>query len=258
MHFKKAIFIIFSLIIFIQAGFGQSDNSPVLPKSAANLQDFVPTGWKIANQLENDLDSDSTIETILVLQGNNPELIKEGLSLDYNVLANDEKTGSLKFLADNNPVILAVLSKEKESYKLIVQNNQIIPRFADSWYFWKHSVSLENKTLKVELNGKVSSGIMDNFGETKRVYKFQMRNSKLVLTEAEETFWFQAMLARNGRKDRFEKHNFIKKKGFVYSTVSLDKKPAKEKMQKIGSLIPFEKITADSISKLDSLANIKS
>lgn len=258
MYFKKAVFVIFSLLIFIQAGFGQSDNLPVLPKSAAILQDFVPVGWKIADQLERDFDSDGKIETILILQGANQDLVKESEFLDYNVLAKDEKTGSLKFLADNNPVILAFLSKEKESYKLFVQNNQIIPPFDDNWYRWKYSVSLENKTLKVELNGKVSSGIMDNFGETKRIYKFQIRDSKLVLTEAEETFWFQAMLARNGRKDRFEKHDFIKKKGFVVSTISLDKKPAKEKMRKIGSLIPFEKITADSISKLDSLAKIKS
>ncbi|MEK7724540.1 MAG: hypothetical protein AAB336_09350, partial [Acidobacteriota bacterium] len=157
-----------------------------------------------------------------------------------------------------NPVILAVLSQEKDVYKLIAQNNQIIPLFVDSWYRWKHSVSLENKTFKIELSGKVSSGIRDNFGETIRIYKFQMQNSQLVLIEAEETFWFQAMLARNGRKDGYKKYDFLKKKGFVTSTISLDKQPAKEETRKIGNLIPFEKMSADSFSKIESLTNAQS
>lgn len=252
----KAIFIILSLIISIQTVYGQPNNLPVLPKSAFNLQDFVPNGWKISQQIDGDLDSDGMIETILVLQGANQELIKETEFLDYNLIK-DEKTGRLKFLADNNPVILAVLSKEKESYKLNAQNNQIIPLFVDSWYRWRHSVSLENKTLKIELSGKISSGIMDNFGETTRIYKFQMQDSKLVLTEAEETFWFQAMLARNGRKDSYKKYDFAKKKGFIVSTISLNKQSVKEETRKIGNPVTFEKMSADSISKLESLANIQ-
>lgn len=253
MQFIKVIFVLIISIILIQSCFAQPDKTlPILPISANNLQDFVPSGWKIGDKLEGDLDSDGIAETILVLKGANQELIKDSSFLDYNLSIKDEKTGELKWLADNNPVIIAVLSKEKNGYKLMAQNNRIIPLFEDNWYRWNHSVTLENKTLKVELSGKVSSGISDNFGETKRVYKFQTQNSELVLTEAEETFWFQAMLARNGRKDRYEKYDFLKNKGFVNSTISIDRQPAKEESHKINNLIPFEKVAADFISKIES------
>lgn len=256
MRFEKTSFIVLSLIIFIQTGFGQTDNLPVLPKSAANLEGFVPAGWKIAQQFDDDLNSDGTTETILVLKGDNKELIKESEFLDFNSTT-DEKTGKIKFVADNNPVILAVLTKEKVAYRLIAQNNQIIPLFVDSWYRWNYSVSVENKTLKVELKGKVSSGIRDNFGETKRVYRFQIQNSQLILTEAEETSWFQAMLVRNGRQDSYKKFDFMTNKGFMISTISSNKTPSKTETHKIENLIPFENISADSVSKLQDSAKIE-
>lgn len=255
MKIKKAIFLLVSLTVLTQLGLAQTDKKlPVLPELANNLQGFVPSGWKIAEKLEGDLNSDGNVETILVLQGANQELIKKADFFDFNVSLRDEKTGDLKWLTDNNPVIIALLTKKKDGYKLTAQNSQIIPLFADSWYRWTHSVSLKDGALKIELFGKVSSGIMDNFGETKRIYKFQMQDSQLVLTEAEETFWFQAMLARNGRKDRYEKHDFLKNKGFITSTVSIDKQPAKEEISKITNLIPFEKVSADSIAKIQSMA----
>jgi hypothetical protein len=250
MKFSLSILLLFSLAIFLPTC---AQNHPNLPATVNNLQDFVPKGWKIANQLDGDLDADGAIETVLVLQGANQDLIKKSEYLDYNVLIKDEKSGDLKMMADNNPVILVILSKGKDGYKLLAQNNQIIPRFEDSWYRWKHAVSLEDKTLKVELSGKVSSSISDNFGETKRVFKFQMIDKQLVLTEAEETFWFQAMLARDGRKDRHEKHDFVAKKGFIVSNVSIDRKPAKEESRKIDKLIDFEKVTADSIEAISKM-----
>lgn len=257
MHIKKAIFLLLILTALILNAFGQTEQLPILPASANNLPDFVPPGWKIADKLEGDLDADETAEIILVLQGANQALIKEASFMEFSTMIKDEKTGEMKRLANNNPVILAILSKQKDGYKLTAQNNRLIPLFEDSLYRWKHSVSLENKILKVELSGKVSSGIRDNFGETKRTYKFQTVDSKLVLIEAEETFWFRAMLASNGRKDRYEKHDFLKKKGFMTSTLSVDKQPLKEKIGKIKSLISFEKVSADSISKIQSFLERK-
>ncbi|NJM52459.1 MAG: hypothetical protein HC846_03120 [Blastocatellia bacterium] len=207
--------------------------------------------------MEGDLDANGNIETVLVLQGTDQTLIKRSEYLDFNVMVRDEKSGDLKMMMDDNPVTLAILSKQKDGYKLTAQNNRIIPRFMDDWYRWKHSVSLENKTLKVEISGKVSSGIMDNFGETKRIYKFQIQDSRFVLTEAEETFWFQAMLRANGRTDGYQKHDFTANIGFITSTVSKNKQPAKEESHKISNLISFENVSADSISTLKSLANVQ-
>jgi hypothetical protein len=250
MKFSLSILLLFSLAIFLPTC---AQNHPNLPATVNNLQDFVPKDWKIAEKLEGDLNSDGIAETVLVLQGANQDLIKKSEYLDYNVTMKDEKSGDLKMLADNNPVSLVILSKGKDGYKLLAQNNQIIPQFVDNWYRWKHAISLEDKTLKVELSGKVSSSISDNFGETKRVFKFQMIDKQLVLTEAEETFWFQAMLARDGRKDRHEKHDFVAKKGFIVSNVSIDRKPAKEESRKIDKLIDFEKVTADSIEAISKM-----
>lgn len=243
------LFLLFSAMILPL----YAQNLPILPDSGKDVKDFVPINWKIADQLEGDLNSDGLIETVLVLQGANQELIKESEYFDYNVMIRDEMSGDLKMMADNNPVVLAVLSKENCGYKLTAQNNQLIPLFNGGWYRWKHSVSLENKTLKVELNGKVSSAIMDNFGETKRIYKFQTKNSKLVLTEAEETFWSQAMLVRNGRRDRYQKYDFLKFTGLISSTVSFDKQPAKQEIRAIESLIPFEQVTANSIEDISKI-----
>jgi hypothetical protein len=250
MKFSLSILLLFSLAIFLPTC---AQNHPNLPATVNNLQDFVPKDWKIAEKLEGDLNSDGIAETVLVLQGANQDLIKKSEYLDYNVTMKDEKSGDLKMLADNNPVSLVILSKGKDGYKLLAQNNQIIPQFVDNWYRWKHAISLEDKTLKVELSGKVSSSISDNFGETKRVFKFQMIDKQLVLTEAEETFWFQAMLARDGRKDRHEKHDFVAKKGFIVSNVSIDRKPAKEESRKIDKLIDFEQVTADSIEAISKM-----
>ena len=227
----SVLLILFSVLI---SSIHAQNDLPVLPDRVNNPEDFVPANWRIAKKLVGDLNADGSLETVLVLQGANQALIKEASFMDYNVSVKDEKTGNLKWLADNNPVILAVLSQEKDGYKLNVQNNRLIPLFEDNWYRWNHSFSLENNTLKVELSGRISSGISDNFGETKRIFRFQMQNSKLILIEAEETFWFQAMLARTGRKDRYE-IRFTANKGFMVSTVSLDKQPAKSKSCKIGT-----------------------
>jgi hypothetical protein len=250
MKFSLSILLLFSLAIFLPTC---AQNHPNLPATVNNLQDFVPKDWKIAEKLEGDLNSDGIAETVLVLQGANQDLIKKSEYLDYNVTMKDEKSGDLKMLADNNPVSLVILSKGKDGYKLLAQNNQIIPQFVDNWYRWKHAISLENKTLKVQIAGKVSASISDNFGETIRVYQFQMHDANLVLTEAEETYWFQAMLARNGRKDKYEKHDFITKKGFIVSKVSIDRKPVKEESRKIDKLIDFEQVTADSIEAISKM-----
>ncbi len=256
MQRNTAIFLLLVSIFLIQSVFAQGKQDlPVLPRSANNLEGFVPTGWKIVQKLESDLDSDNSSETILILQGDDQNLIKEASLGDFNSTIRDKETDKLRFLADNNPVMLAILTKEKDGYKLAAQNNQIIPAFEDSWYRWNYTVSAENKTLKVELDGKISSGIRDNFGETKRSFKFQFQNSQFVLVEAEETYWFQSMLVSNSRKDSYKKYDFLRSKGYLTFTEKLNKEAEKEELYKVRSLIPFEKVSFDST---DSIFQLKS
>lgn len=256
MQRNTAIFLLLISFVLIQTVFAQGDkNLPVLPGSANNLEDFVPNGWKIVRKLESDLNSDNSNETILILQGDNQNLIKEASFGDFNSTTTDKETDKTRFLADNNPVILAIFSKDKNGYKLAAQNSQIIPAFENNWYRWKYAVSFEDKTLKVELSGKISSSIRDNFGETKRSFNFQFQNSKFVLVEAEETSWFQSMLVSNSRKDSYKKYDFLQKNGYLAFTEKLNKEIEKEELYKVRSMIPFEKVSFDST---DSIFQLKS
>ena len=259
MQTKKVIFLLLIVIGLVRFNFAQTEQDlPVLPKSAKDLAGFVPANWKIADKLEGDLDSDGNPETVLVLQGADKSLIKDSYAFEHNLSIKDEKTGDFKLLIDNNPIILAVVSQQKDGYKLIAVNNQLIPPFTGEMYNWKHSVSLENNMLNVRLIGRVSSGVMDIFGDEVKFFRFQMQNSRLVLVKAQTKGWSNAMLAvGNGRRDIFERYDFTQKKDYLTYTNKTNEEPIKEEEEsKITDLIAFDTVS-NSFSELKKTVDAK-
>src|SRR5688500_7334278 len=92
---------------------------PPLPAEAANAEGFVPSGWKIENQAEGDVDGDSRADLALVLRSQDPA----------NVLPVEMCGDKL----DTNPSMLAVLlAKPGGGYRRAVENHVLIARRENS------------------------------------------------------------------------------------------------------------------------------
>lgn len=236
-------------IALCPAAFSQSAPA-ALPQTAKSLTDFVPAGWKQVQKIEGDLDADKIPETVLILQSTDAKLIKETAVFDYTSRTEDPKTGETKYFADNNPFAVAVIKKAGDSYKLITQNDKILPVFENEWYRWTNNIAIQDGIMELRLVGRISSGISDNFGETAITLKFKMFGPDLFVIEAEERYWFQAMLARNGRTDRYQKLDFVLNKGYVTSTFKKNAEPQVESLFKMDKMVKFEEISTDLISHL--------
>ncbi len=89
---------------------------PVLPKSGASAEAFVPKGWEIEKKLSGDLNGDVREDLVLVLHDRDPKNVVVGLTFG------DEPY-------DTNPRILAAaFANEDGTYKLAMENHSLIAR----------------------------------------------------------------------------------------------------------------------------------
>lgn len=94
---------------------------PTLPESAVAPEGFVPEGWAIEVESKGDLNKDKRDDLLLVLKGTYPEFM----------MTNEPATPGMDEW-DANPRILAVaFALKKGGYRLVFQNNSILPRHED-------------------------------------------------------------------------------------------------------------------------------
>ena len=144
---------------------------PVLPAEAAAAEGFVPSGWRIDDRAEGDLDRDGSADLALVLRQQDPA----------NVIA-DERLASGPF--DSNPRILAVaLATPGGGYRLVAQNHTLIPRHTqptleDPFDPEGEALEIERGALKLSLIRFANAGGWDAGGTS---FTFRWRDGALRL-----------------------------------------------------------------------------
>jgi hypothetical protein len=94
---------------------------PTVPETADSPEAFVPEGWAIEVMEKGDLNKDKRDDLLLVLKETNPD----------NMMTNEPDSPGMHEW-DANPRILAVaFALKMGGYKLVFQNNDILPRHDD-------------------------------------------------------------------------------------------------------------------------------
>lgn len=88
---------------------------PVLPAHATRAEGFVPSGWRIEQQLRGDLNGDKREDLVLVLRQQDPRNIVEHDGFGISPL-------------DSNPRMLAIAWATPDGYSLAAQNHTLITR----------------------------------------------------------------------------------------------------------------------------------
>ena len=88
---------------------------PVLPAHATRAEGFVPSGWRIEQQLRGDLNGDKREDLVLVLRQQDPRNIVEHDGFGISPL-------------DSNPRLLAIAWSTPGGYTLAAQNHTLITR----------------------------------------------------------------------------------------------------------------------------------
>ncbi len=111
-----ALSALFSSPLLADEGEDRRDASPQIRETAHRSIDFVPTGWKLYDKVEGDLNGDGRDDAALVIQLNDPSGVisnRDGLGVD---------------LYDKNPrMLLVALSDEHGQLRLAGRNLRIIP-----------------------------------------------------------------------------------------------------------------------------------
>lgn len=124
---------------------------PPLPATAHSADGFVPTGWRIEQRLEGDLNGDRRADLVLVLRQQDPRNVVEHDGLGISPL-------------DSNPRLLAVAwAQPAGGYVLAAQNHTLIPRHeyptqSDVFEDGAGGVALVRGTLQVGLYFFASAG----------------------------------------------------------------------------------------------------
>jgi hypothetical protein len=115
---------------------------PKLVAEAADLQGFVPKGWKLDHQQVGDLNGDKLDDLMFVLIDDDAKNLVSDKSFSENPV-------------NTNPRILAVAFSEKSrTYKLVLQNHTLIPRIVEPVFedpFQKDDSVITNGTMKISL-----------------------------------------------------------------------------------------------------------
>jgi hypothetical protein len=122
---------------------------PRLPRTAPEPGGFVPRGWQLERTVHGDLDTDGRSDLALLLRMRDAR----------NVLRNDG-LGTPEF--DTNPRMLVVAFRDSAGYRLVLQDQALVPRqrdpVEDDYIQGEDAVSIVRGTLRVALYAWRSAG----------------------------------------------------------------------------------------------------
>lgn len=120
---------------------------PELPREAAELAGFVPSGWKLETTSGGDLNRDGLADAALVLRMNDPG----------NLVATDWDPEQ-KY--DSNPrMLVVVFARKSAGFELAASDHQLIPRLENQNQDDPFDeVAIANGTLRVKMHLFMSAG----------------------------------------------------------------------------------------------------
>ncbi|MES2445605.1 MAG: hypothetical protein V4546_00405 [Bacteroidota bacterium] len=179
---KKYTFIVVLLISF-NLLFAQSDK-PIIKKSAAKIEDFIPTDWKLIVEEKGDLNKDGLQDVALIIEENNPK----------NLIAN-QFLGS-PTLNINPRTLLVIFKQTNGSYRLVAKNNGFIPSQNDEENTCladpiseTGGVAIKKGVLIISFQYWLSCG---SYGVNNNSYTFRYQNKKFELIGADENYFSRA------------------------------------------------------------------
>ena len=191
----KRILLTLIFLCGVHTIFGQQDftmptdaDYPALPKTAARPVDFIPAGWKTVSEAEGDLNGDRKKDFVLVIKANNEKFLNKNEGLGTEVF-------------DTNPRILAILFRENDQYKLVLQSNSFIA-MADSPTMEEpfQDIKITNGVLQFDFQIFMNAG---GWGMSNQNYKFRFQNGEFVLIGADKND-----VQRNSGETESRSYNF--------------------------------------------------
>lgn len=141
---------------------------PTLPQRASSAEGFVPPGWKLEASVQGDLDEDGRPDLAMVLRAQDPANILDNPGLGEPRL-------------DTNPRLLAIAFGTPEGYRMVLQDQSLIPRRTNPRLedpFDADSLRIARGTLRVGLGLWSSAG---SWGAERRNFTFRWQNQRFEL-----------------------------------------------------------------------------
>lgn len=175
---RSFLTLISSLVIVLS--YGQGFSYPIVNQSGQSIEDFVPIGWTILNNVTGDLNRDKLTDVVIILQHKDSVLLAKSDDIEDTVLT--------------QPRILIVLFRTSSgnNFYLVEQNNSFI-------------LSHDNPTMDDPYQGvKIYKGFLQidfhlfyNMGSwytTSSSYKFRYQDKQFILIGADYSSIHRATL----------------------------------------------------------------
>lgn len=212
----KKLFLAIVLVFATQSAFAQKEfifptaaDHPKLAATGKTPEDFVPQGWEIYKKACGDLNADKMEDCVIVVNGKLEKFIQK-----------NDFLGTDPF--DTNPHILAVLLKDKDGYKLALQNNKIAAVAEGPTASYPFSeMGIKRGVLEIDFEHFMSAG---GWGASNTTIKFKQINGEFQIIGADKREFM-----RNSGEGENRSYDFLTKKIKTVKGNMMDDNPRKVK-----------------------------
>lgn len=209
--FFAAVLLFAAQIIFAQEDFifPKDSDHPKLKAEGSKPEDFVPQGWEIMDKIFGDLNGDGLADCVMVVNGTDKKFIQKHDGFGMNPF-------------DTNPAILAVLIKDKDGYRLELQNNSLAyPPEGPTASYPFSAMSIKKKVLEINFEHMLSAG---GWGATYSSFKFKLIGGEFQMIGADHREFM-----RNSGDGEERSYNFLTRKIKVVTGNMMEYNPKKMK-----------------------------
>jgi hypothetical protein len=212
----KKLFFAALLLFAAQITFAQEEfifpkdaDYPTLKVEGSTLEDFVPKDWEIMDKTFGDLNGDGQTDCVIVVNGTDKRFIQKNDGFGMNPF-------------DTNPAILAVLFKDKNGYRLALQNNTLAyPPEGPTASYPFSAMSIKNKVLEIDFEHMLSAG---GWGATYSSFKFKLIGGEFKMIGADKREFM-----RNSGDGEERSYDFLTRKVKIVTGNQMEYDPKKMK-----------------------------